>query len=401
MLQSSRWIGQPLRRLGVAVVTIVIAVGCTTAPQASTGGGGATSPPAATTAAATTAVASSPSANAPASGACAPVLPTGTGLSDNLKGANGEPGVASSTVTLSDADLAAAKGVLNGKTVAVSQHIGVADYTQQVVGAASEILKSAGAKIVTSDANFDPAKQISDIENLLSQKPALLIVFPVDQAATVPGIQAANRAKVPVVVIGSALREGGEYASLITADNYEGGVIAAKQLVDLVGGSGEIAIVPYKFSLWHVDERVRGFRDGVKCSQIQVAEQGQTCTNENDCVGVFADILTAHPALAGGFGAYDGIGLGMNAAALTAGWSGTVVTHDLGLATAQAILGGTAPLKATAAQETLDQGVTAARIAVKVLLGQTVPKLVFSPVTPVAKDNVQDEYQKLFGKPLQ
>jgi ribose transport system substrate-binding protein len=399
MLQPSRWIGQQsLRHVAVALVMSTVAVACTTTPPASPGGGGAASPSAA---APPTAATPSPSTAAVASGACAPVLPTGTGLNADLTGANGEPGVASSTVTLSDADLAAAKGVLDGKTVAVSQHIGVADYTSQVVGAASEILKSAGATIVTSDANFDPAKQISDIENLLSQKPALLIVFPVDQAATVPGIQAANRAKVPVVVVGSALRDGGEYASLITADNYEGGVIAAKQLVDLIGGSGEIAIVPYKFSLWHVDERVRGFRDGVKCSQIAVAEQGQTCTNENDCVGVFADILTAHPALAGGFGAYDGIGLGMNAAALTAGWSGTVVTHDLGLATAQAILGGTAPLKATAAQETLDQGVTAGRIAIKVLLGQEVPKLVFSPVTPVAKDNVQDEYQKLFGKPLQ
>ena len=399
MLQPSRWIGQqPLRHIAVALVMSTVAVACTTTAPASPGGGGVASPSAA---APPTAATPSPSTAAAASGACAPVLPTGTGLNADLTGANGEPGVASSTVTLSDADLAAAKGVLDGKTVAVSQHIGVADYTSQVVGAASEILKSAGATIVTADANFDPAKQISDIENLLSQKPALLIVFPVDQAATVPGIQAANRAKVPVVVVGSALRDGGEYASLITADNYEGGVIAAKQLVDLIGGSGEIAIVPYKFSLWHVDERVRGFRDGVKCSQIAVAEQGQTCTNENDCVGVFADILTAHPALAGGFGAYDGIGLGMNAAALTAGWSGTVVTHDLGLATAQAILGGTAPLKATAAQETLDQGVTAGRIAIKVLLSQEVPKLVFSPVTPVAKDNVQDEYQKLFGKPLQ
>ena len=400
MRQPGRWIGQqPLRHLGVVAVMVIVAVGCSTTPSNSTGGGA--SPSTAGTSAAPPSVATSPSSVAAASGACAPVLPTGTGLSADLKGANGEAGVASSTVTLSDADLAAAKGVLGGKTIAVSQHIGVADYTRQVVGAASEILKSAGATIVTSDANFDPAKQISDIENLLSQKPALLIVFPVDQAATVPGIQAANRAKVPVVVVGSALRDGGEYASLITADNYEGGVIAAKQLVDMIGGSGEIAIVPYKFSLWHVDERVRGFRDGVKCSQIAVAEQGQTCTNENDCVGVFADILTAHPALVGGFGAYDGIGLGMNAAALTATWSGTVVTHDLGLATAQAILGGTAPLKATAAQETLDQGVTAGRIAVKVLLGQTVPKLVFSPVTPVAKDNVQAEYQKLFGKPLQ
>jgi len=378
MVQANSQLGRSAApRLAVILAMSMLAVGCTGAGnQPSTAAGEA------------------------AAGACAPVLPTGTGLSGDLKGANGEKGVASSTVTLSDGDLAAAKGILNGKTIAISQHIGVADYTRQVVGAAAEILKSAGATIVTSDANFDPAKQVSDIENLLSRKPALLIVFPVDQAATVPGIQAANRAKVPVVVVGSALREGGVYASLITADNYEGGVIAAKQLVDKIGGSGEIAIVPYKFSLWHVDERVRGFRDGVKCSKIKVAEQGQTCTNETDCVGVFADILTAHPALKGGFGAYDGIGLGMNAAAATARWSGTIVTHDLGLATAQAILRGTAPLKATAAQETLDQGVTAGRIALKVLLGQAVPKLIFSPVTPVTKDNVGAEYQKLFGQPL-
>ena len=375
--------------------------------SACTGASPATPPPAtpvAPTAVPPTAVvptAVPPTAVPATATACAGTKPTGTGLSETLVGANGEAGVASSTVTISDADLAAAKTALTGKTIAISQHIGVADYTRQVVGAASDILKAAGAKIVTSDANFDPAKQVSDIENLLTQQPALLIVFPVDQAATVPGIKAANAANVPVVVVGSALKEGGDYASLITADNFEGGVIAADEMITLVGDTGEAAIVPYKFSLWHVDERVRGFRAGVACTGIQIVEDKQTCTNETDCVGVFADILTAHPNLKAGFGAYDGIGLGMNAAASTAGWKGTVVTHDLGLATAQAIASKTAPLKATASQETLDQGTTAGRIALKVILGQEVPKLVFSPVTPTTVDNVAAEYLKLFGKPLQ
>ncbi|HEY8870511.1 MAG TPA: substrate-binding domain-containing protein [Candidatus Limnocylindrales bacterium] len=383
--------------LAIAFAGCVLAAACSAAPLAPSAAPVTAAP--ATAAQPSTAPASA--APTAAASACQATTPTGTGLGATLVGANGEPGVASSTVTLADADLAAAKTKLTGKTIAISQHIGVADYTRQVVGAASKIFEAAGAKIVTSDANFDPAKQVSDIENLLQQKPALLIVFPVDQAATVPGIKAANTANVPVVVVGSALKEGGTYASLVTADNFEGGVIAADEMIKLVGGSGEVAIVPYKFSLWHVDERVRGFRAGIACTGMTVAEDKQTCTNENDCVGVFADILTAHPNLKAGFGAYDGIGLGMNAAASTASWKGIVVTHDLGLATAQAIAGKTAPLKATASQETLDQGTTAARIALKVILGQDVPKLVFSPVTPVTADNVAAEYQKLFGKPLQ
>jgi len=335
------------------------------------------------------------------SAAACPTLPTGTGLSANPVGANGESGVPSTEVSVTDEERAAAAAALDGRMVGISQHIGQDDYTQQVVGAASEILEGAGASIVTSDAAFDPAKQVSDIENLLSQNPALLIVFPVDQSATVPGIQAANRAGVPVVVVGSALKEGGDVASLVTADNYEGGVVAAKALSDILGGSGEVAIVPYKFSLWHVDERVRGFRDGVACTGLTIVEDAQTCTNDTDCVGVFADVLTAHPGLAGGFGAYDGIGRGMNAAALQASWDGAVVTHDLGLATAQALAQGVAPLKATAAQETLDQGTTAGNLALKVMAGSEVPDLVFSPVTLVTADNVATEFEKLFGRPLE
>jgi len=91
----------------------------------------------------------------------------------------------------------------------------------------------------------------------------------------------------------------------------------------------------------------------------------------------------------------------MNAAAIQASWDGAVVTHDLGLATAQALAQGVAPLKATAAQETLDQGTTAGNLALKVMAGSEVPDLVFSPVTLVTADNVTEEFEKLFGRPLE
>jgi ribose transport system substrate-binding protein len=352
-------------------------------------------------AAVTLAATSTASGRPAAAGAsCNRIAPTGTGYSTQLRGANGEKGVTPKAVTLSSADVAAAKKAVAGKTVAISQHIGTADYTKQVSAGIVKAMTALGAKIVKSDANFNPAKQVSDIENLLTRKPALLVVFPVDQSATVPGIKAANRAGVPVVVVGSALKGGGNYASLVTADNYEGGVIAAQQLVTALKGQGEIAVVPYKFSLWHVDERVRGFKDGIKCTNVKVVESKQTCTNPTDCVDTFANILTAHPNLKGGFGAYDGIALGMDAAAANAGWKGFVTTSDLGLATAQAIKSGTHALQATAVQLTDVQGQVAGKIATRVLAGKSVPKLVFAADAPADKSNVAAIYKRLFGSPL-
>ena len=351
-------------------------------------------------AAAAVASGASSASSAPGGSGCARLRPTGTGLSKRLVGPNGEPGVTAESVKVTDADIAAAKAAVAGKVIAIAQHIGTVDYTKQVVAGIQAQLGALGARVVTSDANFEPARQVSDVENLLAQKPVLLIIFPVDQAATAPAILAANQAKVPVVVVGTALLGGGEYRSLISADDYEGGVIAADQLAEALGEEGEIAIVPYKFRLWHVDQRVRGFRDGIQCSRLRLVEDQQTCTNPSDCTPVFADILTAHPGLKGAFGAWDGIALGMNAAAQTAGWKGVITTSDLSLATAQAIHSGAEALRASAGQLTDEQGRVTGQIATLVLAGKEVPRMVFVPDAPVDKRNVADTYKRLFGQPL-
>lgn len=332
---------------------------------------------------------------------CSPVEPSATGLSDQLFGAGGEPGVPSSEVEATDAERDAAAAALAGQKVAISQHIGNSDYTQQVSDNAAAVLEALGAEVIVSDANFDAAKQVSDIENLLSQDPMALIMFPVDQSASVPGIQAANEAGVPVVVVGSALEDGGEVTSLLAADNYEAGVIAASLLREAIGDEGAVAAIPVEVSLWHMDERARGFADGVRCTGIEIVEDRQACGGPDDCGAVFADILTAHPDLVGAFGGWDGQAIAMNASGITAGWDGKITTVDLGESTAQSIVDGSEPLIGAAVQLTDEQGQTAANLVIKVLAGAEVPELVFSPVLAGTPETAGDLYQRLFGEPLQ
>jgi len=316
-----------------------------------------------------------------------------------LVGPNGEKGTYASDVTATADQIAEATKIAAGGKIAISTHFS-SDYTTQVVAGITKVAKTIGATVITTDAGSKPQTQISDIESLIAQKPALLVIFPVDAAASAPGLQSAADAHVPVVVVGSALKAD-NYSSLISAYDFGGGLQAATQLVTALGGKGEIAVVPYKYSLWHVDNRVKGFEAGIACAPgIKIVEDTVTCQAKADCTTAFSDILTANPTITGGFGAYDGIAQGMNAAAASASWKGFITTSDLGLETAQLINSKTAALQATSAQITDCQGSAAGTAMVLTLAGASVPKVIFCENVAVDSSNVGKVYEQLFGAPL-
>src|SRR5512135_497847 len=71
-----------------------------------------------------------------------------------------------------------------------------------------QVIEEAGGKVLTVDSQNKIAKQISDVEDLLSQKIDFLVINPVDEAGIVPAIEAANKAGVPVVTIDRAAGGG-------------------------------------------------------------------------------------------------------------------------------------------------------------------------------------------------
>lgn len=317
---------------------------------------------------------------------------------DQLVGPNGEPGVLADTVTVTPEETAAAKTAVAGGTIAISQHFS-SDYTSQVVDGIKKAAQDLGASVITSDAGGTPQKQVSDIEGLAAKKPALLVVFPVDAAASAPGLAAAKAANIPVIVVGSALNSS-DFVSLISAYDFGGGLAAAKQVIDALGNKGDVAVLPYKFSLWHVNNRVTGFKAGIACSNLKIVADSQTCQKTADCTGAFADILTAHPTIKAAFGAYDGIALGMNAAAQAASWKGFITTSDLGTDTADKIKSGDQPLQGTSAQLTDCQAAATGKAITLALAKKDVAKVIFCNDVPVDKNNVGEVYQRLFGKPL-
>ncbi len=97
--------------------------------------------------------------------------------------------------------------------------------------------KEAGVKLVSADANQDPSKQLADVENMLAQKPACLIVSPLESKASAPVVKLATNAKVPLFIIDRTIEATpgeGMYVTEITQSHVLSGQKLAEKTVELL-----------------------------------------------------------------------------------------------------------------------------------------------------------------------
>jgi D-xylose transport system substrate-binding protein len=102
------------------------------------------------------------------------------------------------------------------------------------------VLDAAGAKYISTDAQSSADKQLTDVENLLSQGANVLIVLAQDTDAIQPAVQKAVDAGVPVIGYDRLIEN--PKAFYITFDNKEVGVLQAKA-VFAVKPKGNYAVI--------------------------------------------------------------------------------------------------------------------------------------------------------------
>ena len=183
-------------------------------------------------------------------------------------------------------------------TVGLSMHFMRDDYAIKLTDTIERVIRAyAGSRVIVTDANADPPKQLADIENLIVQGVDAIIVVPIDEKAILPAIRKANQKTIPVVAITRI--PGAQVISTIGAQgDYANGRASGELLVQATGGSGKIAMVGIPFSLWRIEERERGFMDAISGTGLEVAVR-QSALDQARVQDIVAGILVAHPDLAG------------------------------------------------------------------------------------------------------
>ncbi len=156
-------------------------------------------------------------------------------------------------------------GESTGYTIAVIPKGTTHDYWKSVLAGVRQAeaeLNASGIRVKTiwkgPLKEDDRTAQIDVVQNFVTKGVSGIVISPLDASALVAPVEGAIAAGIPVVVIDSALKSD-RIASYVATDNHAGGVIAAKQLAAMAGGSGKAVMLRYLTGSASSEDRETGF----------------------------------------------------------------------------------------------------------------------------------------------
>jgi ribose transport system substrate-binding protein len=252
-------------------------------------------------------------------------------------------------------------------------------------GLRSEADKSKFDLIVLS-AEFDAAKQDSQIRDFVAKKVDAIVVAPCNSQTVGASLSIANAAGIPVftVDIANASKQG-SVVSHIGSDNIDGGRKSAELLVKALDGTGKVIVINHP-GITSALDRVKGFREVMaKYPNIQVIADIPAWGQRDRAMAVMEDMLLKVNDIAGVFAINDDCALGVLAATEAAGKKVMIVGYDATPQGKKAIAEG--KLYGDAIQFPDKIGILAIKTIADYFKGRKVPAVVPVPVGIWIKDS--------------
>jgi ribose transport system substrate-binding protein len=285
-------------------------------------------------------------------------------------------------------------------TAAIAMQTMDIDWSRLTLKGIEETLDSLGIKVVgVTDAKFDVQQQISDLQNLITKKPDVIISIPVDDVATAEAYKKVAAAGIKLIFIhmpASGLKYPSEYQAVVAPDNQGNGEIAAAALSKYIPENGVAGVVDFAVDFYTTNQRTLRVKEWFKANRpdVTVKEVGFTDTT---AVGpITANFVTANPDVNGLFIIWDSPAMQSVASLRTAGVNLPITTIDLGTEVA-VDMASNGYIKAVGAQRPYDQGVAHALAAANALLGKTVPAWIALPAVAVTPGNLLESYKSIFS----
>jgi ribose transport system substrate-binding protein len=257
---------------------------------------------------------------------------------------------------------------------------------------AEEAGKELGAEVLVESAEYDLAKQTSQIENFITKKVDVILLNAVDTKGIAAAVQQAKDAGIPVIAVDTNA-EGG-VNSTVTSDNYQAGKLAGEYVVEQLKGKGNIVIIDGP-PVSAVTDRIQGFEDVIKESGIKVVAKQNGEGNREKALSVMESILQANPSgsIDAVFAINDPEAIGVEIAQEQAGREDEffIVGVDGAPEVTEAMSKEGSSIMATSAQSPSEMVKKAVEIGMKVKNGEEVEELIKVPVKLVTQDTL-DSY---------
>ena len=230
--------------------------------------------------------------------------------------------------------------------------------------------KELGYELLIMDSQNDPAKEVSNMEDMTSKGADIVLLNPVDSDAAIAAIQVANNLNTPVITL-DRVANAGEVVSHIASDNVEGGKMAGKYIVEQLGGEGNVVELEGIAGSSAARDRGAGFNEGIKGSNLKVVAKQTADFDRTKGLTVMENILQGNKDIKAVFAHNDEMALGAQKALEDAGMNGIIVVgFDATDDAVKAVKSG--KMAATVAQQPDLIGSLGVETAIKVLNNENV-----------------------------
>jgi ribose transport system substrate-binding protein len=241
------------------------------------------------------------------------------------------------------------------------------------------------------DTEADVDQQLQQLQTALDKGPDAIGFAALDSQAAGPYLQQAQDAGIPVIAFDSGVDSDIPVTTAAT-DNKAAAAEAAKHMVELVGGTGKIALVVHdQTSVTGVDRR-DGFVEYIEenAPDIEIVDIQYGGGDQLKSTDLAKAILQANPDLKGIYGSNEGSAIGVVNAVTELGLEGqlTVIGFDSGQAQIDAITSGL--MAGAITQNPVGIGYETVKAAVEALDDKELPKSIDTGFFWYDETNIED-----------
>jgi ribose transport system substrate-binding protein len=264
-------------------------------------------------------------------------------------------------------------------------------FWQAVKKGAEEAAQKDGVKInfVGPETEAMVDKQIDMLSAELAKKPQAIGFAALDSQAALPLLKKAQAGKIPVIAFDSGV-EGDIPLTTCRTDSVAAGATAADKMAELIGGSGEVAVIVHDQTSRTGIDRRDGFLNEMKAMHpnIKIVSVQYGAGDHLKSAEIAKADIQANPNLKGIFGANEGSAEGAAIGVKESGKKLVLIGFDAGKEQKDAIRSGL--MAGAITQNPIGIGACTVDSAVKALKGETLPKVIDTGFYWYDKTNIDD-----------
>ncbi|MDE4010750.1 ribose ABC transporter substrate-binding protein RbsB [Glaesserella parasuis] len=242
--------------------------------------------------------------------------------------------------------------------------------------------KELGYNLVVLDSQNDPAKELSNVEDVTVRGAKVLLINPTDSEAVGTAVAVANKKNIPVITLDRGANKG-NVVGHIASDNVAGGKMAGDFIAEKVGKNAKVIQLEGIAGTSAARERGEGFKQAIEANQFELLASQPADFDRTKGLNVMENLLASHGSAKAVFAQNDEMALGALRAIKASGKNILVVGFDGTDDAVKAVNGG--QLAATIAQQPEKIGELGVEVADKVLKGEKVEAQIPVPLKVISK----------------